>query len=92
MNNYTTQAPNESKNSTLYSSKKQLTLWEQVLAHKLGYEWKNIFRMMLQLDKKFINRVELTIFDEVCQNFKIHISPDELTKIKKNYCDIQETE
>jgi len=96
MNNYTLGPnTNQTDQSTINVKaliKKQITIWEQILAHKLGYEWKNLFRMLIQLDKKQTNRIELQTFDEVCQQFKIHVSPDELNKIRKHYCDVIELE
>jgi hypothetical protein len=48
MNNYTSAGTTNDYSSSFKSkNKKDLAVWEQVLAHKLGYEWKNIFRMLL---------------------------------------------
>lgn len=65
-NNFFTAQPAD---NVVRKPKKNLNIWEQVLAHKLGYEWKNVYRMLIQLDKKLTNLIDLEIFDEVCQNF-----------------------
>lgn len=53
---------------------------------KLGYEWKNIYRMFLQLDRNQTSQIEIGVFDAVCQQFRVHVSNEEISKMKKNYC------
>lgn len=74
---------------TRYAFRKPLSAWEHIIAHKLGYEWKNIFRLILQLDRRATNKVDLGIFDTICQQYKVHLSNEELSRIKKNYCDAE---
>lgn len=72
-----------------YSFKKPLSAWEHIIAHKLGYEWKNIYRLLVQLDRKATNRIELHVFDTICQQYRVHLSNEELGKVKRNYCDAE---
>ena len=48
--------------------------------------------MILQIDRNETNKIELAVFDTICQQFKVHLSNEELTKIKAKYCDLQEPE
>lgn len=75
-----------------YSFRKPLSAWEHIIAHKLGYEWKNILRLLLQLDRKATNKVDLGTFDTICQQYKVHLSNEELSRIKKHYCDAEVVE
>jgi len=47
----------------------------------LGYEWKNIYRALSQLDEDESNLVTPSDFAKVCEKFNISISKPELQKL-----------
>lgn len=64
---------------------------KQMLTNKLAYEWKNIYRNILQVNAERGARdrlgsadfVALRDLDEVCQRFRVGLTREELTRIQK---------
>ena len=59
-----------------------------ILAAKLGYEWKNIYRMLSAKNQKAENEehiIEVSEFDKVCQHYKVHLSNEEINKMVKQH-------
>lgn len=62
-----------------------------MLSNKLAYEWKNIYRNILQANAERGAReklgsadfVTLRDLDEVCQRFRVNLTREELTRIQK---------
>lgn len=65
----------------------QLNAVEQLIAGKLGYEWKNIYRNFVQVDFMESGMVELREFDQICLKFKVSFSKEELKKLKGLFCE-----
>jgi len=61
------------------------TAFEKHLHAKLGYEWKNIYRQLVQIDQEDTGLVDITDFDDTCLKFRVSFSRDELGKIKKYF-------
>ena len=59
--------------------------FEQNVALKLGYEWKNIFRVLTYNDKSNEGLATLKHFDSVCQKHSVHLSNNDLQKLQKSY-------
>lgn len=51
------------------------------MIHKLGYEWKNIFRSLVSLDDTNHNMVLLSDFSRVCEKHGVSILNSELVKV-----------
>jgi hypothetical protein len=64
----------------------ELNPQEKLVAGKLGYEWKNIYRNLTQIDAEDTGLIELREFDEVCYRFKARLTKDELSRLKKQFC------
>ena len=58
---------------------------EYSIKSKCGYEWKNIWRNLTQMDSKDTGIIDLYDFDRLCLRFKINFTKEELKKIAKNY-------
>lgn len=56
---------------------------ERQIQHKLSYEWKNIYRNLLQLDPKETEIIDIYDFDRICLRYKINFSKEELRKIAR---------
>ena len=56
---------------------------EIIIADKLGYEWKNIYRNLVQSSNNDGGCIGLTEFDNVCYQFKVCFTKDELVRISK---------
>ena len=62
---------------------------KRMVSNKLAYEWKNVYRNLLQVNadgaarEKFgsSDYVGLRDFDEVCQKFRVNFTREELNKI-----------
>jgi len=87
-------SPKSESKFTLIGSEGPLKLstLEKHLHTKLGYEWKNIYRNLLQNDAEESGLVELREFDEVCLKFKVSFSKEELAKIRKQFGEEDEQE
>lgn len=55
---------------------------EQVINNKLAYEWKSIFRGLMQKTNS-AQVVDVSTFDETCQKYNVNLTREELKKIKK---------
>lgn len=51
------------------------------MIHKLGYEWKNIFRSLVSQDDSNQNIVLLNDFSRICEKHGVSILNSELIKI-----------
>jgi len=58
--------------------------FEQNVALKLGYEWKNIYRVLTYNDKQNEGACSLKYFDLICQKHNVHLSNNDLTKLMKS--------
>lgn len=64
---------------------------KRMVSNKLAYEWKNVYRNILQVNTDSAAReklgsseyVSLRDFDEVCQKFRVNFTREELNKIQK---------
>ena len=78
-------ASNYDTNHTINNADKQL------IYHKLGYEWKNIYRTILKVNREKGNRsilgsddfVTLKDFDSICQIYRVSFTREQLQKIHK---------
>ena len=55
------------------------------MIHKLGYEWKNIYRTLAALDPENQNVVTTTEFSQACDKSKVSILKSELQKLQKQF-------
>jgi hypothetical protein len=68
-------------------NKQELNAAELLIAGKLGYEWKNIYRNLTQIDFSDTSLIELREFDDICYKFKARLTKNELSKLKKLFCE-----
>jgi hypothetical protein len=61
--------------------------FEQNVALKLGYEWKNIYRVLTYNDKQNEGACSLKYFDLICQKHNVHLSNNDLTKLMKSFAE-----
>lgn len=71
---------------------KQLDNVEQALSAKLAYEWKFIFRQLVNIDTYDTGQVDLYDFDRICLDHKINLTKEELNKLKRRYCSNQDVD
>ena len=67
-----------------YGTKKsvfQRSKFEKLMIHKLGYEWKNIFRSLVQQDESNTNAISLSEFSRICEKHSVSILNSELIKL-----------
>ena len=65
---------------------------DQILAVKLGYEWKNIYRLLAQRNNQSETQdhlIEVDEFDKICQQLKVHLCNDELRNLVKQHAVVQ---
>lgn len=59
-----------------YSANKSVfarTKFEKLMIHKLGYEWKNIYRTLTTLDPENLCVVTMNEFSQACDKHKVSI-------------------
>lgn len=69
-----------------YSANKSVfarTKFEKLMIHKLGYEWKNIYRTLTLLDPENLHVVTMNEFSHACDKHKVSILKQELQKLQK---------
>lgn len=64
-----------------------LSKMEKVVAEKLAYEWKNLYRCFVAQDTKDSGLVHISDFDAACLKFKINFTREEIRTIKKLFGD-----
>ena len=78
-------SPQSNSKDNINNSESKKILKENLMQSKLAYEWKNIYRNLLQHNKdpeKTDNQlIDLKSFDLICQKFKVNLTKDELRKI-----------
>ncbi len=65
------------------TKKFQMTPKEKIIADKLAYEWKNIYRNLLNMDFQETYTVDLKDFEQLCYRYKVLLTADELKRIYK---------
>ena len=65
------------------TKKFQMTPKEKIIADKLAYEWKNIYRNLLNMDWQENFTVDIKDFEQLCHRFKVLLTSDDLKRIYK---------
>lgn len=69
---------------------RELDPTELALANKLAYEWKFIYRALVNFDTENTGLVDIYDFDRACLENRINLTKEELNKLKKHFCQNQE--
>lgn len=81
--------PKEPASASYHVSHQPSSSDKQMVSNKLAYEWKNVYRNILQVNADGAAReklgssdyVSMRDFDEVCQKFRVNFTREELNKI-----------
>lgn len=68
-----------------FFSNKVKTKFEQLLVHKLGYEWKQIYRVCVSLDSEAHGILHIEDFLKTCEKFGVSLIPLEVKQILRIY-------
>jgi len=61
------------------------TKFENLMIHKLAYEWKNIYRALSQVDDAGTGAIRQDEFISLCEKFKVSIIPIEQKQLMKQF-------
>lgn len=73
----------KSQISGFFVNSKLKTKFEQQMVHKLGYEWKQIYRHCIQLDPEATGILNIDDFLKACQKFGVSLIPLEVKQLMK---------
>ena len=80
-NKYNTIADQNVTSSSIFTRSK----FENTIIHKLGYEWKNIYRNLTLIDSDSTGEVTLAQFEKACAKQQVSLSEYETRKLYSQY-------